>query len=135
MPGIQPYRDLEVWQLGMDLAEACYRLTGSFPQEETFGLKSQIRRAAISVPANIAEGYGRDGSGEYVQFLRVAQGSLKEIETHLLLAQRVGLLAEAGVDPVLSMSDRLGRALRSLYRSIQAMPRRYGVREDGFTDA
>ena len=71
----------------MNLAEVCYKVTKTFPKEEIYGMTSQIRRAATSVPANIAEGYGREYRQEYIQFLRIAQGSLKELETHLLLAQ------------------------------------------------
>ena len=74
----------------MDLAELCYRVTKKFPWEEAQGMTSQIRRAATAIPSNIAEGRGREGSGEFIQFLRIAQGSLKELETHLILAFRVG---------------------------------------------
>jgi four helix bundle protein len=74
-----------VWQDAMTLAESCYRLTHQFPRDELFGLTSQIRRAAGSIPANIAEGHGRDNTGNFVQHLRISQGSLKELETHLLL--------------------------------------------------
>src|SRR5882672_3415939 len=81
---INSYRDLVVWQESMNLAEASYRLTASFPKEEAYGLTAQLRRSGSSIPANIAEGYGRDSRGAYVQHLRVAQGSLKEFETHLL---------------------------------------------------
>ena len=116
---ISSYRDLKVWQEGMALAEACYRATRGFPREEAFGLTSQIRRAAASVPANIAEGYGRDSTGEYVQFLRVAQGSLKELETHLLLAARVGIASPEAIDPLLQRADVLGRMLHALYRALQ----------------
>jgi four helix bundle protein len=116
---ISSYRDLKVWQEGMTLAQTCYELTRTFPREEAFGMTSQIRRSAASVPANIAEGYGRDSKGEYVQFLRIAQGSLKEAETHLLLAQRVGLTTVDGIQPILDRADRLGRMLRALYRSLQ----------------
>lgn len=116
---ISSYRDLTVWQKGMDLAEACYRLTASFPREEVFGMTSQIRRAAVSVPANIAEGWGRDGKGEFVQFLRIAQGSLKELETHLLLTERVGLATAQSTRPILDTAEELGKMLRMLYRSIQ----------------
>lgn len=90
-PRVDSYRDLLVWQRNMALAEGCYHLTRDFPREEVYGMTSQVRRSAVSIPANIAEGYGRESRGEYVQFLRVAQGSLKELETHLLLAQRVGI--------------------------------------------
>jgi four helix bundle protein len=94
---IRSYRDLRVWQMGMDLAEHCYLVTQGFPQAEVYGLTSQLRRAAVSVPANIAEGYGREYRKEYIHFLRVAQGSLKELETHLILASRIGYLPEGGV--------------------------------------
>ncbi|MGA2076582.1 MAG: four helix bundle protein [Terriglobia bacterium] len=116
---IRSYRDLQVWQLGMDLAEACYLLTKRFPKDELFGMTSQIRRAASSVPANIAEGYGRDSTGEYIQFLRVAQGSLKELETHLTLSRRVGLMAESETEDVLEECDHLGRMLHRLIRALQ----------------
>lgn len=81
---------------------------------------SQIRRAAASVPANIAEGHGRNSRGEYIQFLRVAQGSLKELETHLLLAQRVGLSTEKDVGEILERTEILGKMLRALIRSVDA---------------
>jgi four helix bundle protein len=96
---IRSYQDLRVWQKGMGLAEACYLLTRRFPKDEVFGMTSQIRRAATSVPANIAEGYGRDSKGEYIQFLRISQGSLKELETHLTLSRRVGLLGSRNRRP------------------------------------
>jgi four helix bundle protein len=117
---IRSYRDLKVWQQAMDLAEACYRLTRGFPKDELYGMVSQIRRAAASVPANVAEGHGRNGRGEYIQFLRVAQGSLKELETHLLLAQRIGLTDGAAVEPILGKSEILGKMLRALIRSLEA---------------
>jgi four helix bundle protein len=119
-PEIRSYRDLKVWQLAMDLAELCYRTTRRFPKDELYGMTSQIRRAAASVPANIAEGHGRNSRGEYIQFLRVAQGSLKELETHLLLAQRVGLTDENAVGPTLNKSETLGKMLRALIRSLEA---------------
>jgi len=119
-PEIRSYRDLKVWQLAMDLAELCYQTTRRFPKDELYGMTSQIRRAAASVPANIAEGHGRNSRGEYIQFLRVAQGSLKELETHLLLAQRVGLTDENAVVPTLNKSETLGKMLRALIRSLEA---------------
>jgi four helix bundle protein len=103
----------------MSVAEQVYRLTTSFPKDEVYGMTSQIRRAAVSIAANIAEGHGRENSGSFVQFLRVAQGSLKELETHLVLAIRVSLAPTSKVDPVLQKCDELGRMLRSLIRSIQ----------------
>ena len=116
---IESCRDLQVWQEAMDLAEDCYRRTAAFPRDEMFGMTAQIRRAAVSVPANIAEGYGRDSKGAYAQFLRVAQGSLKEMETHLQLVPRLGLAQQAAVAPLLSSCDGVGRMLRSLIRSIE----------------
>jgi four helix bundle protein len=103
----------------MALAEACYRLTRSLPKEELFGLSSQIRRAAASVPANIAEGYGRENTRTFVQYLRIAQGSLKEVETHLLLSQRVGLVGQAEIDAPMGQCEAIGKMLRSLIRSLQ----------------
>ena len=98
---LQRYRELRVWGEGMNLAELCYHLTKMFPKEEIYGLASQIRRAAASVPANIAEGYGRENRGDYVQFLRVAQRSLKELETHLILSERVRFAPTPAIEPVL----------------------------------
>ncbi|MEM6837578.1 MAG: four helix bundle protein [Cyanobacteria bacterium P01_C01_bin.120] len=89
---MQSYRDLEVWQKGIALAAVCYRITQTFPKAEVYGMVSQIRRAAISIPANIAEGDGREYRNDYVRFLRIAQGSLKELETHFLLAVQVELI-------------------------------------------
>ncbi len=117
---VNSYRDLKVWQKGMDLTEAMYHLTKDFPAEEKFGLVSQIRRAAVSIPANIAEGWGRESRGEYIQFCRIAQGSLKELETHLLLSARVGVIDSHRIDPNLEMTTELGKMLRSLIRSLQS---------------
>jgi len=119
-PPINSYHDLIVWQQSMDLAEAAYRLTAAFPKEELYGLSSQIRRSAGSIPANVAEGYGRESRGAYIQQLRVAQGSLKELETHLLLAARVDVATPVAVDPLLQSSDEVARLLRALIRSLQA---------------
>jgi four helix bundle protein len=116
---INSYRDLQVWQEGMDLAVDAYTLTQGFPKHEAFGMTSQIRRAATSIPANIAEGYSRDSRGEYLQFLRIAQGSLKELETHLLLAERVELCLQPAIQPLLVRSDRLGKRLHTLIRTLQ----------------
>lgn len=120
MSEIQSYKDLKVWQKSMEIACACYEITKMFPKEEVYGMTSQIRRSAVSIPANIAEGYGRDGHGEYVQFLRIAQGSLKELETHLILAEQVKLTALDSTAEIQSQCDEVGRMLRSLIRSIQS---------------
>ena len=117
---ISSYRDLVVWQEAMDLAADAYKFVSRFPKEELYGLTSQVRRSAVSVPANIAEGYGRDNRGSYVQQLRVAQGSLKELETHFLIAERVGLTSSDSIGPLLIQAEKIGKMLRSLIRSLEA---------------
>lgn len=104
----------------MDLAEAAYRVTSALPKMETYGLMAQIRSAAASVPANIAEGYGRGSSGAYLQFLRIARGSLKELETQIILAQRVGLFSGSHVEPLLAQSECVGKMLNALINSVKS---------------
>ena len=116
---IESYEDLEVWQLAITLAEQCYELTKDFPREEVYGLTSQIRRAAVSIPANIAEGYGRDQTGNFIQFLRIAQGSARELETHLLLAPRLKLISPDQTDPCRATALRVSKMLRALIRSLE----------------
>jgi four helix bundle protein len=116
---IQSHRDLLVWQKSMDLAVAAYRITDAFSAAERYGLTSQIRRSCASIPANIAEGYGRESAGAYAQQLKVAQGSLKEFETHVELAHRVGLIDETTVSNVLKSAEEIGKMLRSLIRAIE----------------
>jgi four helix bundle protein len=110
---------LKVWQEAMGLAELAYRITRRFPKDELYGMTGQIRRSAASIAANIAEGHGRENSGAFVQYLRISQGSLKELETHLMLAMRVDLAREEDVAPFLKRCDDLGKMIRSLIRSIQ----------------
>ncbi len=116
---IHSYRDLKVWHQAMQLAKGCYELTRRFPRDDLFGLTSQIRRAAASVPANIAEGNGRQNRGEYIHSLRIAQGSLKELETHLILSQQIGLTSATVADPILGRCDAVGKMLRALIRSLE----------------
>jgi four helix bundle protein len=118
-PSIQSHRDLIVWRKSMDLAVTAYRLTDSFPVHERYGLTSQIRRSCASVPANIAEGYGRESAGAYTQQLRVAQGSLKEFETHVELAHRIGMIDKPALSSILSSSEEIGKMLRSLIRAVE----------------
>jgi four helix bundle protein len=115
---IKSYRDLRVWREAMLLAELAYRHTKAFPRDELFGLTAQIRRAASSIPADIAEGYGRENTGNYIQFLRIAQGSCKEVETHALLAERV-LDNASTSDALLEQCDVVGKMLHGLIRSLQ----------------
>ncbi len=116
---IQSYRDLDVWQRSMLLAEEVYTLTKGFPREEMFGLTSQIRRAATSIPANIAEGWGRSGTKEFQHFLNIAMGSLRELETHLILSQRVELSKLDQIQPLLETASILGKQLLALMRSLE----------------
>jgi four helix bundle protein len=116
---LQSYRDLRVWQDAMNLAVECYQVTKSFPREEIYGITSQIRRSASSIAANIAEGHGRENTGSFIQFLRIAQGSLKELETHIMLASRVEILSHDALSQFLALTGSLGRQIRSLIRSLQ----------------
>jgi len=117
---VQHYRQLKVWQKAMDLAEQCYQATRTFPKEELFGLTSQIRRAAASVPANIAEGQARYHTKEFLNHLSMARGSLMEVETFLLLSQRVGLLTAQAVDSLLTLTDEISRMLTGLRQSLES---------------
>lgn len=115
---IQSHKDLLVWQQAMDLAVGVYTTTRAWPREELYGLTSQVRRAASSVPANIAEGYGRETRAAYENFLRIAQGSLKEVETHLIIAQRTGIAEDKQLVPLLDATESVGKLLRLLLRRL-----------------
>lgn len=116
---LRSYRDLLVWQKALDLTVLIYRLSEGFPKKEIYGLTSQVRRASVSVPSNIAEGYGRGSRREYLQFLYVAQGSLKELETQTILGQRLNYATTNQVDRVLLESEVLGKMPGSLIRSLK----------------
>ncbi|MBZ5513781.1 MAG: four helix bundle protein [Acidobacteriia bacterium] len=115
---VKDYKELEVWQKAVDLATSLYEVTRGFPDTEKFGLVVQVRRAATSVPANIAEGWGRGSTREYVQFLHVARGSLLELETHLIIAQKLAYLSrersEVAHQQVKSISMMLNRLIGAL---------------------
>jgi four helix bundle protein len=116
---IKSYRDLLVWQQAMDLAVSCYKLSKKFPKEDLFGLTSQLRRSSASIAANIAEGHGRESSQTFIQYLRISQGSLKETETHIILAGRLELGVKQELKDALASCDEIGKMLRSLIRAIQ----------------
>ncbi len=116
---IKSHRDLIVWQKAMDLTVWIYHLTKSFPKEETYGLISQIRRAAVSIPANIAEGQGRRLSKEFQQFLANARGSLLELDTHLELSFRIGYLSKEHHNELKDKMSEVGRILNGLMRSLK----------------
>ena len=104
-------RELKVWRKSVDLVEVCYRLSAALPVDERFGLISQIRRAATSIPANIAEGFGRWNARDLGRFLAIASGSLRELETHLIICQRLGFLSGSSVETVLLSTDELAGML------------------------
>jgi four helix bundle protein len=116
---LRSYRDLLVWQKALDLTILIYRFSEGFPKTEVYGLTSQLRRAGVSIPSNIAEGYGRGSRKEYLQFLSIAQGSLKELETQTIIAQRLNYATAAQADRVLSDSEVVGKMLGSLIRSLR----------------
>jgi four helix bundle protein len=116
----QSFRDLVAWQRNMDLVAEIYNLTREWPATEQFCLTSQVRRAAVSVPSNIAEGHGRTGAREYLHHASIAFGSLCEVETQLLLAQRLSYLDMASCASVLEHVDECRRLLRGLLRSLRA---------------
>jgi four helix bundle protein len=120
---VRHYRELKVWQAAMNLAERCYLATKGFPKDELFGMTSQILRAAVSVPANIAEGQGRQSTKEFLNFLSIARGSLMELETHLILSQRVGLLKAPDAEALLNLADEISRMLSGLRRSLEQKDR------------
>ena len=117
---IESYRDLEVWQRAMLLVEAVYRLCEHLPHQEMYGLRAQLQRAAVSIPSNLAEGPARASTRDYLRFVSIAQGSLAELETQLILAGRIHGLPEDLLTSRLSDADRLGRKLRALQKSLSA---------------
>ncbi|MEZ5849409.1 MAG: four helix bundle protein [Hyphomicrobiaceae bacterium] len=119
MADVRSNRDLVAWQKSMALATACDRETATFPASEIYGMTSQIRRAGASVPANIADGYGRETTRAYVRALRVAPGSLKELDTHVLLAQTVESMGDDSTGRPLDRCEEVGRMLRALIRALQ----------------
>ncbi|QDU45262.1 hypothetical protein Mal52_37540 [Symmachiella dynata] len=102
----------------MDIVEAVYRATSTFPADERFGLTQQLRRAVVSVPSNIAERQGRKSTNEFIHFLSIAKGSLCEVETQLIIAQRLGYLQNELLDQLLTQSDEVGRIMNGLTRSL-----------------
>jgi four helix bundle protein len=119
---LRTYRELEVWQRAMDMVDAIYLITEHYPAAERYGLVSQIRRAAVSVPSNIAEGYGRRHRGDYVRFLSIAKGSLCEIETQLLISVRRRFATQEQIEPAWQLSQRVGQMLSRLVDSLERSP-------------
>lgn len=115
---VNSYRDLHVWRKAMNLVEDAYRMTRTFPKSEIYGLASQLQRSAVSVPANIAEGHGRGSTKSYLNHLSIANGSLMELETHILLAERLQFCGGEASAELLEQSAEVGRMLRGLQRSL-----------------
>jgi len=116
--GAASFRELDSWILAMDLVTDVYAVTGTFPGEERFGLTSQIRRAAVSIPANIAEGKARFGAGEYRRFVSIALGSIAELQTELEIARRLGFIKPQPLERVLEKLDHVGRKLTTLAKKL-----------------
>ena len=112
------YRDLEVWKLSIDFVKKVYQVTHNFPASEKFGLINQIRRAAVSIPSNIAEGQGRNSTKEFKQFLAISLGSLAELETQLIIAKEIEYLTQNGLDALLSPLDRIRKMIKGLSKGI-----------------
>jgi four helix bundle protein len=114
------YQDLKVWQLGIEISLSIYRLTEGFPQREVYGLTSQLRRAATSIPSNIAEGHSRGQTKDLLRFLAISRGSIAEVETQLIIAERLAYADSKHLQPIRAMLDEESRMLAGLRRSLQA---------------
>lgn len=123
---VRNYKELSVWQKAVGLAVEAYKLTRTFPNDEKFGMTSQLRRAATSISSNIAEGWGRGTTKEYIQFLLIARGSLMEMESQLVVGQKLGYLSEKGLHDFQTSIEEVGRMLNGLVRSLRS-PQRTSV--------
>ena len=119
MTSLQSYRELIVWQKSMDLAETIYRCSSQLPKEETYGLRSQLTRAVVSIPANIAEGQARHGTGEFLHFLGIARGSLAELETLVILCGKLGFFSKETAETVSKDCEEIGKLLTGLVKSLR----------------
>jgi four helix bundle protein len=128
---VQNYKELDVWRKAVSLTTSLYRVTSGFPDTERYGLTSQIRRAATSIAANIAEGWGRGSTGEYVQFLTVGRGSLMELETHLIVAHELRLLGADQFGAFSKQIEDIGKMLNRLMGALRAHKARTSARTPG----
>ncbi len=119
MSTLKSYRDLEAWKQSINLVEQIYRVSRAFPPDERFGLTSQVRRAAVSVPSNIAEGAARSTTGEYLQGLSVASGSLAEVETQIIIANRLDMLILKDMETLLGQAEAISKMMGGLKRSLE----------------
>jgi four helix bundle protein len=116
---ISQFRELKAWQLGMDLTEHVYLLTNSFPKQEIYGLTSQIRRSAVSIPSNLAEGHGRVSTKEFLQFIAIACGSICELETQILLAHRLKYIETEDLDKIFPLLIETTKTIRGLQKALR----------------
>jgi len=119
---VRNFFDLTAWQKARSLAKSIYEVTRMMPREEAYGLTSQVRRAAVSIPSNIAEGYGRGTTKDYLHFLRTARGSAYEVQTQLILIEDLGFLPDAVVKPIIVEAQRCSQVLAALIRSVDQNP-------------
>ena len=117
--GVRTFRDLIAWQKAMELAKQAYHISGKLPRTETFGLTAQMRRSAVSIPCNIAEGHGRESRTDYLRFLRIARGSLMELQTQTLLAEQLNLVQIS--NEFRAIQDETDRVLQALIRSLESL--------------
>ncbi|MEN8126262.1 MAG: four helix bundle protein [Planctomycetota bacterium] len=120
MKNVQSYRDLLVWQKSMTFVTEVYAITSKYPVSEQYGLTSQTRRSAVSIPSNIAEGYGRNSTSDYVRFLRVSRGSLYELQTQLEIAMNLKYISKDEFANTLSRSDEISKMMFGLIRSVES---------------
>ena len=120
MAKIKNYRDLVVWQKAMDLTTMLYQIVRKLPKEETYALSDQMRRAAISIPSNIAEGFGRNSTKEYTHFLYITKGSVCELETQLMLCVRIEYLTEIEIQPIMILLEEIGKMITTITKNLKA---------------
>ena len=120
MAEIKTHKDLLVWRKSIDLVEQIYKLTKQFPHEELYGITNQMRRCAVSIPANIAEGSGRKNKEEFIQFLHISLGSASELETHLIISQRLGFLSNDAYDEIMNALNEIIKMTCGLINSLNS---------------
>lgn len=121
MAEIKTHKDLLVWKKSIDLVEQIYTFTKQFPKEELYGITNQMRRCAVSIPANIAEGSGRKNKAEFIQFLHIALGSASELETHLIISQRLGFLSSNSYDEIMNVLNEIIKMICGLINSLNSL--------------
>ena len=121
MAEIKTHKDLLVWKKSIDLVEQIYKFTKQFPKEELYGITNQMGRCAVSIPANIAEGSGRKNKAEFIQFLHIALGSASELETHLIISQRLGFLSSNSYDEIMNALNEIIKMICGLINSLKSL--------------